>query len=664
MIERMPPFKTALVVSPFASWPADVGHRRRVAQTTALLRDAGYRVTFLLYAFEGGWYWRRQLRDFDEMRRQWDEVLVVQANRAVGMPPREGGFHALDEWWSEELEATLNNLFRHRHIDVMVVHNVWLSKALTLAPRATTTVLETHDLFWKRRALLDRIGIGHDFYEPEQAGEIFGIDRAQIAVAIQERDARELMPLVKPQLVTLPFHDPAMERTAATSPRPGYLHPDKVTFGFLGSAHTYNVTGMQAVLDALEDRVARSFAPVDILLGGTADAKLKTRLPARRLGRVPDEAGFYAACDIALAPTFEGTGFKIKVADMLALGLPALVARHSAIGTALGGEAVMDTPEEMAEVMVRIALTRPPLSGLRRTADRAHEDLRRRTATGTHNFFRVLHTIKPCLVVDLSGYEPGQGTLPLISYFSLLRHLPAHAFTHVVLHPDVVALLEPVLPIGVRALLREDMADFTTCYPYRVLVDTDGASAAWFTPGPDDRVVRDDRWSWLGQGHADATPDSPAFPLPLLYPDVSWDPGVEALRKAWRALPGTARMPEGTERIVFVDWLDPVAPSPAVSLRRALWLVNLRDSAAAEAAVMALLDAREQTLEVIWASTMQPVLRGIVMEAAVSRRHRVSGLLDGCFMGPAHAHAMFGDVDARFARGVTAMLRVERRLTP
>ena len=91
----------------------------------------------------------------------------------------------------------------------MVTHNVWLSKALTLAPRGTTTVLETHDLFWKRRALLDRLGVGHDFYEPEQAGEVFGINRAQIAVAIQERDARELMPLVKSKLVTLPFYDPA-----------------------------------------------------------------------------------------------------------------------------------------------------------------------------------------------------------------------------------------------------------------------------------------------------------------------------------------------------------------------------------------------------------------------------------------------------------------------
>ncbi len=660
MSDRVPPARTALIVSPFASWPLDVGHRRRVAQSTALLRDAGYRVTFLLYAFESGWYWRRQLGDYNAMAAQWDEVLVVQANRTVGMPPREGGFHALDEWWSEELEVTLRNLFRQRHIDVMVVHNVWLSKALTLAPCATTTVLETHDLFWKRRALLDRIGIGHDFFEPEQASEIVGIDRAQFTIAIQERDSQELTPLVKSKLVTLPFYDPAMEDAAQQPPRAAYLHPEKVTFGFLGSAHTYNVTGMQAVLDALEDRVARSFAPVDLLLGGTADAKLKTRLPATRLGRVPSEAGFYGACDIALAPTFEGTGFKIKVADMLALGLPTLVARHSAIGTSLDGEAVADTPEEMAEAMVRIALTRPPLSGLRRLSERAREDLARRTETGTRSFFRLLHAIKPCLIVDLSGCGIEHGMMPLISYFALLRHLPPNAFTHVVLRAEVLALVEPVLPIGVCALLREEVAAFTACYPHRLLVDVDGASAAWFAPGADDRVLRDDRWAWVGQESATAAQDAPAFPLPLLHPDVSWDPCVEALRKAWRARPGSARMPEGTERILFLDWVGDAAPSPAATLRRNLWLVNMRDAAATEAALMALLDSPEQSLEIVWLGDERPVLRGIVIEAAASRRHRVSGLLDGCFLGPANTDAVLGDVNRRLGAAVTSILRATR----
>ena len=106
---------------------------------------------------------------------------------------------------------------------------------------------------------------------------------------------------------------------------------------------------------------------------------------------------------------------------------------------------------------------------------------------------------------------------------------------------------------------------------------------------------------------------------------------------------------------MFLDWLAPDAPSPAARLRHALWLVNVNDPAVMEAALMALLDAPEASLEVVWASQDHAILRGLVMEAAVSRRQRVGGLLDGCFQGPANGAAMFGNVDARLAGGVASL---------
>lgn len=648
--------KTALVLSPFATWPADVGHRRRTLQTTAMLKEAGYHVTFLLYAFEGGWYWRFQDRDVAEMRQQWDEVLIVHAEHSVGLPPREGRFHALDEWWSAELETQLRNLFRHRHFDLFVVHNVWLSKALSLAPRATTTVLETHDLFWKRRALLDRLGIGHDFYEPEQAAEIFGINRAQIAMTIQEKDARELLPLVSSKVVTVPFYDAAVEAGAAGPERRGYLHPDKVVFGFLGSAHTYNVSGMRAVLKALEERVARSFAPVDLVLGGTASTALETRLSCRRLGRVPTEVGFYAQCDVALAPTFEGTGFKIKVADMLALGMPSLVAAHSAIGTSLAGEMVVETPEEMADAMVRIATTRPPLGGLRAGAATAREELKRRAALGRSNAFRLLHTIKPGLVVDLSVFGPEKGILPLVSYFSLIRHLPAHAATTLVVRPDVRAIIEPFLPLGLHLADADEADAATRHHPRRVLLQVGGRRGAAIMPLREaDLLVQDNRWNWLDPDAAPG-PDTVGVDLPLAYPDIAWDPLVSAIRQAWRSLDHKGQAPEGVQRIVFVDWVGARGPATVARLASMVWIVDVNDTAETERALMAILAAPEEGIEVVWATSGHATLRALVMEAALSRRQKVSGLLDGCFHGSANGRGLLGNVDTRFLWGVREIL--------
>jgi hypothetical protein len=458
---------------------------------------------------------------------------------------------------------------------------------------------------------------------------------------------------VTSRVVTVPFYEARVEEEAPAPPRAGYLSPDKVTFGFLGSSHTYNVAGLKAVVAALEDRVARTFAPVDLILGGTASQAIETRLPVRRLGRVPTEAGFYAQCDIALAPTFEGTGFKIKVADMLALGIPGLVARHSAIGTSLAGEWVVDSAEEMADAMVRIARERPPISTLRAATERARDELRNRAETGRRNFLRLALARKPCLVIDLSACGPERGVLALISYFSLVRHTTPHAFTYVVLREDVRARIAPMLPLGVRAVTPEEAEAATHDHPRRVVIEIGGA-ASWFTPGVGDRLLRDGRWDWLDIQTNTASGDP--VDLPLLYPDVSWDPCVGEIRKAWKALSGKVRLPKDCRRVFFLDWLAPDAPSEGIDLRHKVWLVNVNDPSAIEAGMMALLDAPEESLEVVWASGSDAMIRSLVIEAAVSRRQRVSGLLDGCFVGRANGKAMFGNIDARLGSGLRRIL--------
>ena len=47
--------RRAFVLSPFATFPPDAGQRRRTLQTTRLLKEHGYAITFALYAFEEGW---------------------------------------------------------------------------------------------------------------------------------------------------------------------------------------------------------------------------------------------------------------------------------------------------------------------------------------------------------------------------------------------------------------------------------------------------------------------------------------------------------------------------------------------------------------------------------------------------------------------------------
>ena len=624
--------RSVLILSPFATWPADVGHRRRTLQTTALFKALGYRVTFLLYAFEGAWYWRFQAEDFDRMCAQWDEVIVHAAEHSVGLPPKAGRLHQLDEWWSAALESHLMNIFAHRSFDVFVVHNVWLSRALSLAPASTVKVIETHDLFHKRRAILDRYGIGHDFYEIDEAAELFGLDRADIAVAIQDQDARELLGKTRARVVSLPFYDEALEALAPGLHRAEYLHPGKVTFGFLGSAHTYNLKGMQAVLRALEPRIAASFAPVDIALAGTASEALETRLPVRRLGRAPTEAGFYAECDIALAPTFEGTGFKIKVGDCLALGMPTLVAAHSAIGTGLRGAAVIDTPEQMAEAMVQIALRRPPLESLRRPVLEGRDELKARVALGTRNLGQVLRDARPVLGVDLSLWGPERGALALISWLSVARHLVPQAAVVLMLREDVRRLVEPVLPLGVRAVAREAFAALRRDHGRATVVDASGTGSDGLGLRPGDRWELDGRWCWL-RGEEAPMEGAPSVVQgqPLLHPDAAWDPAVQAVQKAARR--PRDRKALDAEVLVFGAWADRGKAARVLRLKRRVARVEIRDAGAVEAALLELLDAREGTRELIWCGEGGPALT-TAHEIAGRTKQKKTGLYNQILIQP------------------------------
>lgn len=622
--------KSALVLSPFASWPPDVGHRRRVLQTTALLKSLGYRITFLLYAFEGGWYWRFQTEDFDRMCAQWDEVIVHAAEHSVGLPPKSGRVHQLDEWWSTSFDTLLVNLFSRRSFDVFVVHNVWLSRALSLAPAGTVKVLETHDLFHKRRAILDRYGIGHDFFEIDEGPEMFGIDRADIAIAIQDQDARELLGRTRARVASLPFYDEALEAEAPALRRADYLHPGKVTFGFLGSAHTYNLHGMQAVLRALEPRIAATFAPVDIALAGTASGVLETRLPVRRLGRVPTEAGFYAQCDIALAPTFDGTGFKIKVGDCLALGMPSLVARHSAIGTGLRGAAVVETPEDMAEAMVQIALRRPAITTLRAPVLEAREDLKGRVEFGTRNLVQLLRDARPVLAVDLSVWGPERGALALMSWLSVARHLVGQAAVVLLLREDVRRLVEAVLPLGVRALAREDFAALRRDHGRAVVVDASGTGSRGLGLRRGDQWELDGRWCWLrGEESLDEAAPSVVAKMPVLHPDAAWDPAVQAVQKAARQ--HRDRKALDAERMVFGVWADRGRMARVIRLKQRVARVEIRDARAVEAALLELLDAPEGSREVVWCGEDGGILT-FVLEIGRVANQRAVGLMSGALV--------------------------------
>ncbi len=480
--------KRALILSPFATTPADAGQRKRVRQVTEFFKREGYEITFLFYAFEEGWMARANEDWLAQMRRDWGEVILWRAGNKVGLPPANGQEHALDEWWDDSLEALLRQLFAYRYFDVFVVNNVWLSKAMDLAPRGTIRVLDTHDIFSARKACFRRLGIAPEFFVPTEAGEVAGINRAEIALAIQEEDAAWIARHAKAESLCLPY---AFE-AGAPSVRENYLHPDKVVFGFLGSAHAFNIAGMTAYCDELAKIVGRTAAPVELKIAGRVSRAIPKEGPWILESYAADESRFLAGVDVAVVPVFDGTGFKVKVADCAAHGIPILAASHAAIGMQLDRRMIAGTPAELAEMTVEIAFRRPDYGALRRGAEKAHRNLLQRTGRAERRLVHALEHEQRTIVYDLTGLNLKQTTCVLLGWSGALQ-LMSHKAKQLVVAPD--ALREELKELGPAGVFFVGEADVQALRspPARWITVANTGPARWGARAED--VVIDTFWA-------------------------------------------------------------------------------------------------------------------------------------------------------------------------
>ncbi|MBY0565183.1 MAG: glycosyltransferase family 4 protein [Hyphomonadaceae bacterium] len=440
--------RRALVLSPFATVPADAGQRRRALQTTRLLADAGYDITFVLYAFEDGWkarvneHWRRDLL------RQWPETLIWRAEGRVGQPPAEGEFHHLDEWWEPSLETLLTKLVQYNDFAVVVVHNVWLSRALDFLPKRTVRVIDTHDVFSRRIAAYRAASLQPDFFAIREEAELFGIDRSDIALMIQGEEAEWLSRKTDALVVNLPYFETSPTAHASND----YQCPDKVVFGFLGSAHPFNQHGLKAFLSALKREVGERDSPVELLIGGKICESVEGRGPWTLCGYVGDEAEFFAKVDVVLAPVFAGSGFSVKTFDAIRHGKPLLAAAHAAKGLALTPEVVAETPAELAKAVVDVAERRPPLAALRRPIERARIQLQVDCERGTQTFLRALKRFERVVIYDLRGFNDRRAAAVLLSWTGAMHVLNDIARQYVLSDAPWVAELVANAPPSVHHL--------------------------------------------------------------------------------------------------------------------------------------------------------------------------------------------------------------------
>lgn len=321
--------RDVLVLSPTPTWPLDAGNRRRVHRICTMLRERGARIHFVYYPFEW-WFTSIPQVHLDQMTNQWDSFHLVPATRSLQSPP-EGEHHTIDEWWDPAIEPMLAWLLQRGRYDAFIVNYAYLSRALAMAPAGTLKILDTHDRFSDRKEVLERMGVGPEYFYTRADQEAVALNRADLVWAIKEEEAEFFRTLCDRPVITMPHAEDPVD----LAPRPVDEGTDLI-LGMVGARNSLNLHNALRFMDAALPVLRRRLAPVRIRFGGgmCADLEALDPLPAgvELAGRFDDPAEFYGGVDAIVVPMSHSTGLKIKAVEAFALGLPVIAHRHAVEG--------------------------------------------------------------------------------------------------------------------------------------------------------------------------------------------------------------------------------------------------------------------------------------------------------------------------------------------
>ena len=192
---------------------------------------------------------------------------------------------------------------------VLLAEYIWMTRVLPLAAPDVIKIVDTIDVFSTKREKVLRFGIDDLHVEP--AEEAKRLRRADLIVAIQENEHRELQQLAP----EIPVVTAGVDFDVAASPP----SPEGRRVLYVASGNPMNRKGLDDFLRFAWPRVRDQVKDAELLLAGDVGAALSDDTPGVvRLGRVADLAPLYGTARVVINPAIAGTGVKIKTLEALA----------------------------------------------------------------------------------------------------------------------------------------------------------------------------------------------------------------------------------------------------------------------------------------------------------------------------------------------------------
>ena len=242
----------------------------------------------------GGWLGRHESLDYD--------------------PSANGGEHTATP--AERRFATkIIRRLRPRTVLIDSTPMLTLLDYLPAEKRASLQVsVLTHNLTFRRAELYRAHGQPLDFLPMTRDEETALLDRADVVIAIQEREAEAFRTMLPgKRVITVPM--PVL-------PEPQPIEAEKAgRCLFVGGYSGHNIEALRWLLAEIWPTVRHAVPEAELVIAGTVCRAIENPPPGvRAIGPVENLKSEYAATALCLVPLPLGTGLKIKLVEAMSYG--------------------------------------------------------------------------------------------------------------------------------------------------------------------------------------------------------------------------------------------------------------------------------------------------------------------------------------------------------
>lgn len=309
--------KKILIISGTPSHPVASGSSSCINAYCEMLIKIGYEVSYL-------WILNHNAKvDTREMKEFWGDRLFLFKKKLIQKVYEHlirrtyfklSGYYTVDVFDPWGMKAFVQKNKLHQNFDAVIANYVYISNVMRHFTGATK-VLYTHDIFTRRFQRTKE-----EIYSVTATQEGKALSRADVVLSIQENETVYYSYLTNTKILTSYSYFP-ISKTAFVGNN---------ALLYFGGPNTHNLQSLSWFINEVYSPLLEEGVDVKLLIGGSICKKvehLNGKDNIELLGRFDELSDFYRLGDIAINPTFGGSGLKIKSFEAMAYG-KVLISHH------------------------------------------------------------------------------------------------------------------------------------------------------------------------------------------------------------------------------------------------------------------------------------------------------------------------------------------------